>query len=59
MSQVKLGLLCWNQHTGWPPLREAGIRADQLGYSSLWAWDHLCPPALESAGHRDIGTDRR
>ena len=24
-------------------LREAGIRADRLGYDSLWTWDHLYP----------------
>ena len=40
---VKLGALCWNQYTDWPSLREAGIRADQLGFDSLWTWDHLYP----------------
>jgi alkanesulfonate monooxygenase SsuD/methylene tetrahydromethanopterin reductase-like flavin-dependent oxidoreductase (luciferase family) len=43
MNNVKLGLLCWNQYTEWPALRDAGIRADALGYDSLWAWDHLYP----------------
>jgi len=43
MTQVKLGALCWNQFTAWPALREAGVRADQLGYDSLWTWDHLYP----------------
>ncbi|MGA3058212.1 MAG: LLM class flavin-dependent oxidoreductase [Candidatus Limnocylindrales bacterium] len=43
MPQVKLGLLCWNQYTDWPSLHEAGVRADELGYDSLWAWDHLYP----------------
>lgn len=42
-SAVKLGALCWNQYTDWTSLREAGIRADQLGYDSLWTWDHLYP----------------
>jgi len=36
MSQVKLGVLCWNQYTTWPALLEAGVRADRLGYDSLW-----------------------
>ncbi len=36
MSSVKFGALCWNQTTDWPDLLEAGVRADQLGYSSLW-----------------------
>ena len=43
MPAVKLGLLCWNQNTEWPSLHAAGVRADRLGYDSLWAWDHLYP----------------
>ena len=43
MSEVKIGALCWNQYTDWPSLLEAGIRADRLGYDSLWTWDHLYP----------------
>jgi alkanesulfonate monooxygenase SsuD/methylene tetrahydromethanopterin reductase-like flavin-dependent oxidoreductase (luciferase family) len=43
LSDVKIGALCWNQYTDWPSLLEAGIRADRLGYSSLWTWDHLYP----------------
>ena len=43
MSDVKLGALCWNQYTSWPDLLEAGSRADQLGYDTLWTWDHLYP----------------
>ena len=43
MSDLKLGALCWNQYTDWPALREAGIRADRLGFDSLWTWDHLYP----------------
>ncbi|MFI5255551.1 MAG: LLM class flavin-dependent oxidoreductase, partial [Candidatus Limnocylindrales bacterium] len=27
----------------WPQLLEAGVRADRLGYDSLWTWDHLYP----------------
>src|ERR671921_1765341 len=40
---IKLGALCWNQYTDWPSLREAGIRADRLGFDSIWTWDHLYP----------------
>jgi len=43
MAEVKIGALCWNQYTDWPSLLEAGIRADELGYTSLWTWDHLYP----------------
>ena len=47
---VKLGALCWNQYTDWPSLREAGIRADQLGFDSLWTWDHLYPSSATTRG---------
>lgn len=40
---IKLGALCWNQYTDWPSLREAGIRADGLGFDTIWTWDHLYP----------------
>jgi len=43
VPEVKIGALCWNQYTDWPSLLHAGIRADELGYSSLWTWDHLYP----------------
>ena len=50
MSEVKIGALCWNQYTDWPALLEAGIRADRLGYESLWTWDHLYPIVGSSDG---------
>jgi len=43
MSKVSLGALCWNQYTDWPSLRDAGVRADRLGFDTLWTWDHLYP----------------
>ena len=43
MTDVRLGALCWNQYTDWPALLEAGVRADRLGYDTLWTWDHLYP----------------
>jgi hypothetical protein len=36
MAIIRLGALCWNQYTDWPSLLQAGVRADQLGYHSLW-----------------------
>lgn len=42
-APIKLGALCWNQYTSWADLREAGIRADRIGFDSLWTWDHLYP----------------
>ncbi len=42
-SEIRLGALSWNQYTPWADLREAGIRADRLGFHSIWTWDHLYP----------------
>lgn len=50
MAQIKLGLLCWNQYTTWPELLAAGQRADELGYDTLWCWDHLYPIVGDSHG---------
>ena len=50
MGEVKIGALCWNQYTDWPSLLRAGVRADELGYSSLWTWDHLYPIVGASDG---------
>ena len=36
-----LGVLLWNQATDWPAYEAAARRVDDLGYDSLWAWDHL------------------
>ena len=50
MAEVKIGAIYWNQFTDWPSLLRAGIRADQLGYTSLWTWDHLYPIVGDSNG---------
>ncbi len=42
-ATVKFGANCWNQYTTWADLREAGMRADRLGFDSIWTWDHLYP----------------
>ena len=41
--RIKLGALAWNQCTDWPALRDAGVLVDELGFDSLWTWDHLYP----------------
>ena len=43
MTDIKIGALCWNQYTDWQSLLNAGVRADDLGYDTLWTWDHLYP----------------
>src|SRR5437588_10366240 len=40
---LKLGVLAWNQFTDWPALRDVGVLVDELGFDSLWTWDHLYP----------------
>ena len=47
---IKFGALCWNQYTDWPTLLEGGIRADRVGFDTLWTWDHLYPIVGESRG---------
>lgn len=42
-SEIKVGVLPWGQRTDWPSLQRVGQRADELGYDSLWTWDHLYP----------------
>jgi F420-dependent oxidoreductase-like protein len=50
VSEVRIGALCWNQYTEWPALLQAGIRADELGFDTLWTWDHLYPIVGSSEG---------
>ena len=42
-DSLKLGALCWNQYADLASLLRAGRMADELGYHSLWTWDHLYP----------------
>jgi alkanesulfonate monooxygenase SsuD/methylene tetrahydromethanopterin reductase-like flavin-dependent oxidoreductase (luciferase family) len=42
-NDIKLGVLIWPQYTEWQPLEQAAARADELGFDSLWTWDHLYP----------------
>ena len=54
-APIKLGANLWNQYSDWPRFLEAMIEADELGYDSLFTWDHVYPiigswegPALET-----------
>ncbi len=42
-APARIGVLVWNQYTEWPAMLRTGQRADELGYDSLWTWDHLYP----------------
>jgi alkanesulfonate monooxygenase SsuD/methylene tetrahydromethanopterin reductase-like flavin-dependent oxidoreductase (luciferase family) len=41
VSDVRLGVLLWSQATDWPSFERGAVRVDELGYESLWTWDHL------------------
>jgi alkanesulfonate monooxygenase SsuD/methylene tetrahydromethanopterin reductase-like flavin-dependent oxidoreductase (luciferase family) len=41
VSDVRLGILLWSQATDWPSFERAATRIEELGYESLWTWDHL------------------
>jgi alkanesulfonate monooxygenase SsuD/methylene tetrahydromethanopterin reductase-like flavin-dependent oxidoreductase (luciferase family) len=54
-APLKLGANLWNQYTDWPAFLDGMLRAEELGYDSLWTWDHVYPivgdwegPALET-----------
>jgi len=54
-APLKLGANLWNQYTDWPTFLDAMLRAEDLGFDSLWTWDHVYPivgswegPALET-----------
>jgi alkanesulfonate monooxygenase SsuD/methylene tetrahydromethanopterin reductase-like flavin-dependent oxidoreductase (luciferase family) len=49
-TDLKLGILLWQQYTDWPSLAHAARRVDELGYDSLWTWDHLYPIVGDPAG---------
>jgi alkanesulfonate monooxygenase SsuD/methylene tetrahydromethanopterin reductase-like flavin-dependent oxidoreductase (luciferase family) len=42
-APLKLGANCWNQYSDWGSWLRAQQRADELGYESLWTWDHVYP----------------
>jgi alkanesulfonate monooxygenase SsuD/methylene tetrahydromethanopterin reductase-like flavin-dependent oxidoreductase (luciferase family) len=42
-GDLKLGVLPWPQYTDWESLEQVGRRVEELGYDSLWTWDHLYP----------------
>ena len=54
-APLKLGANLWNQYTDWPAFLDGMLRADELGFDSLFTWDHVYPivgswegPALEA-----------
>jgi alkanesulfonate monooxygenase SsuD/methylene tetrahydromethanopterin reductase-like flavin-dependent oxidoreductase (luciferase family) len=43
LSDIKTGVLVFPQYTEWTSMMRGGQRVDELGYDSLWTWDHLYP----------------
>ena len=41
MTQLRMGAVLWSQATVWAGFLAAAQRADELGYDSIWTWDHL------------------
>jgi alkanesulfonate monooxygenase SsuD/methylene tetrahydromethanopterin reductase-like flavin-dependent oxidoreductase (luciferase family) len=42
-APLKLGANLWNQYTDWPGFLDAMLRAEDLGFDSLFTWDHVYP----------------
>jgi F420-dependent oxidoreductase-like protein len=38
---MKFGAQLWSQQTTWPQFRDAALRAEEVGWDSVWTWDHL------------------
>ena len=41
MTDLKTGILLWNQASSWTEFNDAALQVDRLGYDHLWTWDHL------------------
>jgi alkanesulfonate monooxygenase SsuD/methylene tetrahydromethanopterin reductase-like flavin-dependent oxidoreductase (luciferase family) len=41
MTDLKFGAVLWSQATDWSGFLSAAQRADDLGFDSIWTWDHL------------------
>jgi alkanesulfonate monooxygenase SsuD/methylene tetrahydromethanopterin reductase-like flavin-dependent oxidoreductase (luciferase family) len=41
MAELKFGAVLWSQATDWAGFLAAAQRADDLGYDTIWTWDHL------------------
>ena len=42
-APIKLGANLWNQYVEWPRFLEGMLQAEDLGYDSLFTWDHVYP----------------
>jgi alkanesulfonate monooxygenase SsuD/methylene tetrahydromethanopterin reductase-like flavin-dependent oxidoreductase (luciferase family) len=42
-APIKLGVNLWNQYVEWPRFLEGMLQAEDLGFDSLFTWDHVYP----------------
>lgn len=42
-AAVRLGVSLWPQGATWAEVRDASLLIDELGYDSLWSYDHFMP----------------
>ncbi len=43
MNGMHFGVSVFPQYTTWDAMRSTGLRVEELGYDSLWTWDHFLP----------------
>lgn len=41
MAEVRLGAVLWSQASDWKGFLAAAQSADELGYDTIWTWDHI------------------
>jgi alkanesulfonate monooxygenase SsuD/methylene tetrahydromethanopterin reductase-like flavin-dependent oxidoreductase (luciferase family) len=41
MPDTKFGAVLWSQATDWAGFLSAAQHADELGYDTIWTWDHI------------------
>jgi F420-dependent oxidoreductase-like protein len=41
MSELRFGAQLWSQRTTWQEFRDTARRAEDVGWDSVWTWDHL------------------
>ena len=47
---VHMGISVFPDHTSWSAMREVGLLVEEVGYDSLWTWDHFMPLGGDPTG---------
>ena len=48
-AALRLGISLWPQGATWQEVRSTSVRVDELGYDSLWSYDHFIALAADPA----------